>query len=151
MTGVAQVAASDGMEAHSRQLELRRWSPPPAWPRDAAEGAPATVVASEGRELDQLALDFEARANDSLAPQAQVLAEPCRRLPALLRACRVREQLLELLGGRRLPVEPLERVEQVAGPELRPELRKGIRSRDGVQAHVSPDGEDRPALSRLRG
>ena len=51
---------------------------------------------------------------------------------------------------RRPPVEPLERVEQVAGAELRPEQRERLGPRDGVEAQVVAEPEHGTALARLQ-
>ena len=56
----------------------------------------------------------------------------------------------DALDRGRPPVEPLERVEQVAGAELRPEQRERVGPRDGVEAEVVAEREHRAALAGLR-
>src|SRR4029079_9046404 len=53
--------------------------------------------------------------------------------------------------GRPLLVEPLERVEQVAAPELRPQLHEGLRPRDPVEAELVAERENSAALTGLEG
>ena len=70
----------------------------------------------------------------SRAAQPHVLAEPGRRLPRHSASPTAATNASSSSRERRLPVEPLERVEQVAGAELRPQARERVRSRDEVEA-----------------
>src|SRR6185503_4481783 len=54
----------------------------------------------------------------------------------------------DALDRGRPPIEPLERIEQVAGAELRPEQREGVRAGNGVEAQVVTESEHGAALAR---
>src|SRR5581483_4018061 len=99
--------------ASPRRPRLARSSAPRARPGDPA-GA-AAVPSREGAELDLLAVELETRADDAVPAQAHVLAQARGRAARGERAVHLRQKALDRDGRRRGPVEPLERVEQVAG------------------------------------
>src|SRR5262249_54973726 len=121
----------------------------PAWSSDSSEGALGCAGGREGGELEQFAVELEPGADHVFAAEADVVAEPDRRL--LRRACRGQrvEERGDRVGCRGLAVEGFERVEQIAAAQLRPQLDEGVRAGDPVEAECVAEREQRAALSRL--
>src|SRR5206468_3486828 len=95
------------------------------------------------------AVELEAGADEALAAEADVVAEPDRRLLRRARAGEHVEEPAEGLVCRRVAVEGFERVEQVAAAELGPELDERLGARDPVEAEGVAEGEQGAALARL--
>src|SRR5438034_7623601 len=100
---------------------------PPAWADD--RGRRAFLVAGEGTQLYELAVQLEVRADDAVTAQTHVLAEVCGGPTASRGRLGRQEEGAELFERGRLAVEPLDCVEQVAVQQLRIETSERIRPR----------------------